>query len=91
MCVFVCACVCAFVCVRARARVCVCVYQVCAGLLQAIGLKDGWYQLCQNREARFASCRDGVNEVVSYRKHNTCTANRQLQDGHFDCGLLQEF
>ena len=36
-----------------------------AGDLQAIGLKDGWYQLCQSREAWFANCRDGVNEVAS--------------------------
>ena len=54
-----------------------------AGDLQAIGLKDGWYQLCQNREAWFASCYDGVNEVASCMKHNTCAANRQLQDSHF--------
>ena len=34
-----------------------------AGDLQAIGLKYGWYQLCQNRETWFVSCHDGVNVV----------------------------
>ena len=38
-------------------------------------LKDGWYQLCQNWEAWFASCRDGVNKVVLCRKQNTYTVN----------------
>ena len=56
-----------------------------AGDLQAMheSLKDGWYQLCQNWEAWCASCYGG-NEVASCRKHNTCAANRQLQDSHFD-------
>ncbi len=35
-----------------------------AGDLQVIGLKDGWYQLCQNREAWFANCYDCVNKVA---------------------------
>ena len=62
-----------------------------AGDLQAIGLKYGWYQLCQNREAWFVSCHDGVNVVASCRKHNTCAANRQLQDSHLDCKCGQTF
>ena len=48
-----------------------------AGDLHVLGLKYGWYQLCQNQEAWSASCRDGVNKMVSCWKHNTCTANRQ--------------
>ena len=32
-----------------------------------------------------------VNEVASCRKHDTCAANRQLQDSQFDCECGQTF
>jgi len=58
-----------------------------SGDLQAIGLKEGWYQLCQDRKQWSTSCHDGVEGVASCRKRNTCAANRQQQEEHcqYDC------
>ena len=47
-----------------------------SGDLQAIGLKEDWYKLCQDRKDWLVQCREGVDEVASCRKRNTCAANR---------------
>ena len=46
--------------------------------LQAVKLKNDWYQLCQDR-MMWLRCREGVNEVASCRR-KTCAATRQSQD-----------
>ena len=45
--------------------------------LQALGAKEEWYKLCQDRKKWFECCRAGVNEVASCRKKNACAANRE--------------
>ena len=59
-----------------------------SGDLQAMRMKEGWYQLCQDREEWAVRCREGVSEVASCRRRNTCAANRPAQDRTFlcDCG-----
>ena len=56
-----------------------------SGDLLALGMKEEWYQLCQDRKEWAVRCREGVNEVASCRKKNTCAANRQSQDKTFVC------
>ena len=51
-----------------------------SGDLLALGMKEEWYQLCQDRKEWAVRCREGVNEVASCRKKNTCAANRQSQE-----------
>ena len=61
-----------------------------SGDLQAIGLKESWYQLASyvkiRRKVWLERCREGVGEVAKYRKKNTCGANRHSQDRSFMCG-----
>ena len=53
--------------------------------LQAIGVKEGWYQLCEDRKEWSERCRVGVEEVASSRCRNTCAANHQAQASSFRC------
>ena len=53
--------------------------------LQAIGMKEGWYGVCQERKEWLVRCRGGIEEMVSCQKQNTCAANRQTQDKSFQC------
>ena len=60
--------------------------------LQAIGLKEGWYKLCQDRKEWLVRCREGVDEVpFCIWKRNTCAANRRSQDRSFACGCGRTF
>ena len=43
-----------------------------SGGLQVLRLKESWYQLCQDRKEWLARCHEGVDEVASCRKRNTC-------------------
>ena len=56
-----------------------------SGDLQAVGINESWYQLCQDRKQWLATCQEGVDEVASCRKMNTCTANRHSQDRPYVC------
>ena len=61
-----------------------------SGDLLALGTKEEWYQLCQDRKEWAVQCRKGVNEVASCRKKNTCAANRQSQEKTFVCVCVEE-
>ncbi len=58
--------------------------------LQAIDVRDGWYQLCQDRKEWFDVCRDGVARVAARRK-STCLANREPQSRVFGCACGRSF
>lgn len=62
-----------------------------SGDLQAIGMKEGWYQLCQDKKDWCGRCRKGVDEVASCRRRNTCAANRQAQERFFVCQCGRTF
>ena len=46
--------------------------------LQAIGVYDRWYELCQDRKGWFHLCLDGVEKILTSRRWNTCSANSNL-------------
>ncbi len=48
-----------------------------SGDLQALRMKEEWYQLCQDRKEWVVQCREGVDEVASCRKKK-----RVLQTGN---------
>ncbi len=48
-----------------------------SGDLQALRMKEEWYQLCQDRKEWVVRCREGVDEVASCRKKK-----RVLQTGN---------
>ena len=62
-----------------------------SGDLQAVGLKENWYQLCQNRKEWYERCQEGVDEVAACRKKNTCAANLQSQESSFVCECGRTF
>ena len=59
--------------------------------LQAIGAKENWYQLCQDRKGWYDQCCEGVDEVASCRRKNVCAANNQKQSGDFVCVCGRSF
>ena len=61
------------------------------GDLQAVRMKEEWYQLCQDRKKWVKRCREGVGEVASSRRRNTCAANRQSQEKTFVCACGRRF
>ena len=62
-----------------------------SGDLQAIGLKENWYQLCQDRQEWFEKCREGVDEVAYWRKRSRCAANVQSQERPIVCECGRAF
>ena len=56
--------------------------------VQAIGVGEGWYETCQNRNEWYQICGEGVEEVAGSRHMNVCLAVRQsLEMGYvFLCG-----
>ena len=62
-----------------------------SGDWQAIGLKEGWYQVCQDRTEWRQQCHEGVDEVASCRKKNICAANSQSQERTFVCECDRTF
>lgn len=40
--------------------------------VQAIGVGEGWYETCQNRNEWYQICREGVEEVTGSRHMNVC-------------------
>ena len=44
------------------------------GELQALGLRENWYQLCQNRTEWNDWCKPGEDQAASCRMGNTCAA-----------------
>ena len=56
--------------------------------LQAIGVYDRWYELCQDRKGWFRLCLDGVEKISTSRQWNTCSANKQseLRTLSYACG-----
>ena len=56
--------------------------------LQAIGVYDRWYELCQDRKGCFHLCLDGVEEISTSRQWKTCSANKQseLRTLSYACG-----
>ena len=61
-----------------------------SGDLQALRMKEEWYQLCQDRKEWAVRCKEGVNEVASCRK-NLCAANRQSQEKTYVCACGRSF
>ena len=62
-----------------------------SGDLQAICMKEDWYQLCQDRKEWYGKCRTGVDEVAYCKRRNTCAANRQDQERSFVCQCGRTF
>ena len=62
-----------------------------SGDLQAICMKEDWYQLCQDRKEWYGKCRTGVDEVASCKRRNTCAANCQDQGRSFVCQCGRTF
>ena len=56
-----------------------------SGDLQAVKMKEDWYQLCQDRKEWTVKCHEGVDEVAACRRKNTCAANRESQDKTIVC------
>ena len=56
--------------------------------LKSIGVKDNWYQLCQDRKKWFDLCQERVNEI---REKNTCIANRPSQEHSYVCECGRTF
>ena len=56
--------------------------------LQAIGVHDRWYELCQDRKGWFHLYLDGVEKISTSRQWNTCSANEQseLRTLSYACG-----
>ena len=59
--------------------------------LQAIGVKDRWYELCQDRKAWFELCCQRVQEISSSKCKSTCTANKQPQARTLECACGRRF
>ena len=53
--------------------------------LQAIGWKEDWYQVCQDRTVWCQRCQVGVDKVASCRKKSICPENSQSQEKTFVC------
>ena len=59
--------------------------------LQAIGVYDRWYELCQDRKRWFHLCLDGVEKISTSRRWNTCSANKQSELRTLSCACGRKF
>ena len=59
--------------------------------LQAIGVYDRWYELCQDRKGWFHLCLDGVEKISTSRRWNTCSANKQSELRTVSCACGRKF
>lgn len=59
--------------------------------VEAIGVSDRWYELCQDRKEWFELCCEGVERVSQTRQRNTCPANNQSQSRSFNCACGRSF
>ena len=56
-----------------------------SGDLQMLGLKENWYEVCQDRKEWSDRCKQELDQVAPCRKRNTCAANSQPQERSFVC------
>ena len=56
--------------------------------VEAIGVGDGWYELCQDRKEWLWLCIEGMEKISRSRQKNTCSANSQPQSRRLNrvCG-----
>ena len=61
------------------------------GDLRAVGVGDGWYQLCQNRRQWSETCSSAVDILAQHRGTITCAANIFSNLGTFQCVCGRSF
>ena len=59
--------------------------------VEAIGVSERWYSLCQDRKIWFRMCCEGVEKVSKTRQENTCPANYRAQTCKFICDCGRSF
>ena len=57
--------------------------------VEAIGVGDRWYELCQDRKEWFRLCSEGMEKVT--RRKSTCAANNQPQSRRLNCTCGRSF
>ena len=57
--------------------------------VEAIGVGDRWYELCQDRKEWFRLCSEGMEKVT--RQKSTCSANNQPQSRRLNCTCGRSF
>jgi len=62
-----------------------------AGDLHAIGVGDGWFQLCQDHKQRSEICSSAINILAQSRGTITCAANIFTNLGTFQCSCSRSF
>ena len=60
---------------------------VVASDLQAIGIKEAWYEIAQDRKAWHQVCSDGIRSLGEQRRQSVCTApcNQARGTGDYPC------
>ena len=59
--------------------------------MEAIGVGDRWYELCQDRGDWFKLCCEGMERVSETRQRNGYPANNQSQPSSFQCTCGRSF
>ena len=57
--------------------------------MEATGVGDRWYELCQDRKEWFRLCSKGMEKIT--RQKNTCSANNQPQSRRLNCTCGRSF
>ena len=58
--------------------------------LQAVGIKDAWYEVAQDREAWYQVCSNGIRSLVEQTR-SVCAANLARGSGIYTCPCERTF